>query len=600
MRHFSRWLIAIAAAAVAVTCAPNHPPPTLVCSDCEAACHLCSGLSCLAADAGYADSRCGAYVCDSDAGCFTSCAGPAECQPDAFCDAGQCYAFHALGSLCTWGGECKGGHCVDGVCCDSACGEACDRCNLSGLEGTCSPAPLGTPGAPTCSPFACNGADAGCPSTCAVDQGCASGFFCNSAACVPVLTLGTACGRNAMCASGNCVDGFCCDTACAGACDACNVPTKEGTCSPAPARSAGSPTCAPYACGGSSTACPTSCTTDTECDTSHACGDGGVCVPSSANGAACTRAGECQSGFCVDGVCCSSACTGACNACNLAGSTGTCGVASAGAPGRPSCAPYVCGGAATSCPSSCTTNAQCAVGQACNGSACQVDGDKDGTADAVDCAPADATKWTNRACFKDADGDGFFAKTSTPTCSGAACPAGTQATAGTDCNDADAGVYQLVTCFGGLDADNDGFHAGAGASTCTGAQCPAGTSSLKDCYDLNANAKPGQFLTYAVSRGDGSFDYDCDGLETKDVFWDCSTSYAGTAACSAVPYSGNRGYVGASPACGVLGTWRTCAVWGNATCNTVMFQYGACGAGCFPADGGSYSVENVPLAMKCR
>ena len=35
-------------------------------------------------------------------------------------------------------------------------------------------------------------------------------------------------------------------------------------------------------------------------------------------GVACTNASECPSGFCVDGVCCESACSGVCEACNLA------------------------------------------------------------------------------------------------------------------------------------------------------------------------------------------------------------------------------------------------------------------------------------------
>jgi MYXO-CTERM domain-containing protein len=46
-------------------------------------------------------------------------------------------------------------------------------------------------------------------------------------------------------------------------------------------------------------------------------------------GQACTKNWECESGFCVDGVCCSSACSGACQGCSAAtkgsGENGTCG-----------------------------------------------------------------------------------------------------------------------------------------------------------------------------------------------------------------------------------------------------------------------------------
>lgn len=34
-----------------------------------------------------------------------------------------------------------------------------------------------------------------------------------------------------------------------------------------------------------------------------------------------------------------------------------------------------------------------------------------------------------------------------------------------------------------------------------------------DCYDGNADARPGQTAFFAVDRGDGSFDYDCDDNE---------------------------------------------------------------------------------------
>ena len=51
-----------------------------------------------------------------------------------------------------------------------------------------------------------------------------------------------------------------------------------------------------------------------------------------ANGYACTSAPECKSGACVDGVCCESACDGACQACNVPGTEGSCTAAPAGTP----------------------------------------------------------------------------------------------------------------------------------------------------------------------------------------------------------------------------------------------------------------------------
>lgn len=42
------------------------------------------------------------------------------------------------------------------------------------------------------------------------------------------------------------------------------------------------------------------------------------------------------------------------------------------------------------------------------------------------------------------------------------------------------------------------------------------TSNTLDCYDNNANAKPGQTAYFGTNRGDGSFDYDCDGSVTRD------------------------------------------------------------------------------------
>src|SRR5438477_340808 len=42
------------------------------------------------------------------------------------------------------------------------------------------------------------------------------------------------------------------------------------------------------------------------------------------SGQTCGCADDCESGFCVEGICCKTACQGACVACNVAGRAGTC------------------------------------------------------------------------------------------------------------------------------------------------------------------------------------------------------------------------------------------------------------------------------------
>lgn len=59
-------------------------------------------------------------------------------------------------------------------------------------------------------------------------------------------------------------------------------------------------------------------------------------------GTPCTDALECESGMCVDGVCCDAACDGGCQACDLAGSEGTCRRQFDGTDPDDECMPGVC------------------------------------------------------------------------------------------------------------------------------------------------------------------------------------------------------------------------------------------------------------------
>lgn len=119
---------------------------------------------------------------------------------------------------------------------------------------------------------------------------------------------GGGCSTNTDCTNGSCVDGVCCETSSCAQCEACNGDVP-GVCSPV--RSAPDPD---------------------SCTGTNACNADGRCA--TAVGHACSSPLQCASGFCVDGVCCESACDGTCQACSAtakeSGPDGKCGPAKKG------------------------------------------------------------------------------------------------------------------------------------------------------------------------------------------------------------------------------------------------------------------------------
>lgn len=179
------------------------------------------------------------------------------------------------------------------------------------------------------------------------------GTVCNGmSACTK--TDGAACAASAECLSGFCVDGVCCEAACGNSCKACNVPGSVGKCVNVSKGNEDGPAC-----------------TGT-----NSCDGAGTCKKD--DGQACAAATDCVSNFCVDGVCCSSACTTACRACNVMGSVGICTPLTSGEDNVPA---NVCNGpkscdASGACKSdngqSCTTGSECVSGQCFDGVCCNV------------------------------------------------------------------------------------------------------------------------------------------------------------------------------------------------------------------------------------
>ncbi|MDB5216435.1 MAG: Branched-chain amino acid transporter, amino acid-binding protein [Myxococcaceae bacterium] len=176
-----------------------------------------------------------------------------------------------------------------------------------------------------------------------------SGGVLSYGASVTINPAGAAvpCGYDAECGTGFCVDGVCCDRRCDGKCDGCSAKRKtsgeDGVCGPVPP--------------GRDIA--------------------GRCF--SQLGVACKDGLECTTGFCAQGVCCDSTCTGQCQACNQADRPGICSPIMEGACGAAcdgdhtlkqtgapdvDCAPFKCEG--PRCKTTCASVKDCAAPFVCS------------------------------------------------------------------------------------------------------------------------------------------------------------------------------------------------------------------------------------------
>ncbi len=285
----------------------------------------------------------------------------------------ELYGPLANGQPCLNAGDCASGFCVDDVCCDTLCDGACMACSAStgsstGPPGTCSPLQAaefdslcanagngfcgfdgqctaqGTCrykdagsacGQQACkdattayAPDACDGAGACAAATATVacspgscqnglclqqcngDGDCDASAYCDSPTnfhCTPDQPAGNPCTRDEMCVSGHCADGVCCDTTCTGSCQACDLPGTTGTCSPVPDGMDPHGECSDSGAG---------CDDDGYCDGQSACRKYAKKSDGSCDIGGCSADADCQSGHCIDGICCDGACDGQCESCH--------------------------------------------------------------------------------------------------------------------------------------------------------------------------------------------------------------------------------------------------------------------------------------------
>ncbi|HVY40151.1 MAG TPA: hypothetical protein VHM31_19560 [Polyangia bacterium] len=230
---------------------------------------------------------CAPFNCDSKTNsCVVNCSSDSDCAATVKCVNGSC-GKRPIGAVCTAANQCASGFCADGFCCNVTCTGPCVSCNQSGRIGTCWPTAMGV-----ADPHKiCTATD---KSTCGQTGACDGLGGCAKYAAETVCTP-PACSGDRLNTAGTC--------------------NGLGTCRPQ-----GVQACVPYRCSGS--ACVSHCASDADCITGHTCVNGS-CGPK-ALGQPCSAGSECGSGFCADGVCCATACTGSCRSCALSTSLGTC------------------------------------------------------------------------------------------------------------------------------------------------------------------------------------------------------------------------------------------------------------------------------------
>jgi len=201
------------------------------------------------------------------------------------------------------------------------------------------------------------------PTDCGEDSTCRS-YVCETGLCgIGDAPLGTACDSDGgeicdghgSCVAASCRDGVKdgdeTDVDCGGSCGPCAI---GGEC--VFPDDCLSQTCDAGTCIG--------CPNDVPCELLGAfyCAADGTCQPRLVQGEDCPVANACLSGFCADGKCCDAACDAPCDRCDQP--AGTCTTSAAGT-AEPSCAPYLCDGAVTSCPTSCGGDGDCVAGGYC-------------------------------------------------------------------------------------------------------------------------------------------------------------------------------------------------------------------------------------------
>lgn len=343
------------------------------------------------------DEQCDPPFC-VDGFCCTS----ASCPASQFCNTGTCAPPAGPGNNCTANNQCNPPYCVNGTCCTQPACPFGQRCDLP-PPGMCRPL-LGI-GEPCTENAQCQANLSCTDGVCCTSENCGPGRSCsvvghegvctNLPTPTPTVTRtptplpnGSACMSDGQCVSGNCTDNTCCSTASCPSGQRCNISSSPGVCATPvgpnePCQD--NDDCASGNCNGGNCGPPYTptprgpgapCETTSQCQAGfecnvaegHICCEDLVCPTGSScrvpghegfcfnlptptptklpNGDPCVTGPPCQSGNCVNQVCCADASCPGSSRCDIRGTRGR-------------CAPPLPEG------SVCDTNSDCAPGLLC-------------------------------------------------------------------------------------------------------------------------------------------------------------------------------------------------------------------------------------------
>jgi hypothetical protein len=285
-----------------------------------------------------------------------ACSSSTDC-PDGISADGKCYPTTCAGHLCPDGFACINEACINAKCVGMTCPNetAC-------VDGACYPINCQTKNCPDAGQVCI---DETCVETSCAKAQCPEGQTCIGGFCYPKRCGDMDCAEGEVCDGDRCVSKKCagkgadccdpgwsdCDGDPGNGCETnTHVVIRCGTCYTACGNSNGSTACTNGVCdptcnlgwgdcdGNPDNGCETSVATlehcgdcGTHCNAMDRC-IGGSCVSKKIDGEDCSVGTECQSGFCVDLVCCNTSCAGQvcqrCDALSVNGA-GKCGYVNA-------------------------------------------------------------------------------------------------------------------------------------------------------------------------------------------------------------------------------------------------------------------------------